>query len=154
MPLLLDLRIAHERWGSSSYPNINGHLHYAYDVDRSLNESAADKIRKYRDDYNNNPPNTISFIPSMTSTSGRLHSEFVRLLFLQAHRETDRFFAASGVLLAQSTSGQFHFKHAAFSSELRSKVGNILAKAAPLRITLNVDDTPVSSRSHTHPSHS
>jgi len=28
---------------------------------------------------------------------------------IQAHRETDRFFAASGVQLAQSTSGQLHF---------------------------------------------
>ena len=25
-------------------------------IDRSLNEAAADKIRKYRADYNNNPP--------------------------------------------------------------------------------------------------
>jgi hypothetical protein len=28
---------------------------------------------------------------AIVSTSGRLHSEFVRLLFLQAHRGTDRF---------------------------------------------------------------
>jgi hypothetical protein len=40
-------------------------------------------------------------MPAIASTSVRLHSEFVRLLFLQAHRETDRFFAASGVQLAQ-----------------------------------------------------
>ena len=55
MPLVLDLRIAHERWGSSSDPSINGHLHYPNDLDRPLNEAAADKIRKYRADYNNNP---------------------------------------------------------------------------------------------------
>jgi hypothetical protein len=61
--------------------------------------------------------------------SGRLHSEFVRLLFLQPHRETDRFFAASGVQSAQSTSGQFHFRRAAFSQELKGKVGLALAKA-------------------------
>jgi hypothetical protein len=42
--------------------SINGNLHYTNDVDRSLNESAADKIRKYRADYNNNPPNPISFM--------------------------------------------------------------------------------------------
>ena len=124
------------------------------ETDPSLNEAAADKIRKYRADYNNNPPSSVAFMPIIASTSGRLHSEFVRLLFLQAHRETDRFFAASGVQLAQSTSGQFHFKRAAFSSQLRAKVGNILAKAAALRITLNVDGAPVASRSHTHPSHS
>jgi hypothetical protein len=47
---------------------------------------------------------------AIASTSGRLHSEFVRLLFLQAHRETDRFFAASGVHLAQTQRGMFHFR--------------------------------------------
>jgi hypothetical protein len=61
----------------------------------------------------------VSFIPTIPSTSGRLHSEFVRLLFLQAHRETDRFLAASGVQSAQSTSGGFfHFRRAAHLSDL------------------------------------
>jgi hypothetical protein len=59
VPLVLDLRIDHERFGSSSDLSINGHLHYPNDVDRSLNEAAADKIRKHRSDYNNNPPLTI-----------------------------------------------------------------------------------------------
>jgi hypothetical protein len=59
-------------------------------LSQSLNEAAADKIRKYCADYNNNP-NAISFMPAIASTSGRLHSEFIRILFLQAHRETDRF---------------------------------------------------------------
>jgi hypothetical protein len=154
--LVLDLRIAHDRFGSSSDPNLNGNLHYPNDIDRSLNEAAVDKIRKYRADYNNNPPNPISFMSDIASTSGRLHSDFIRLLFLQAHRETDRFFAASGVQLAQSnTSGGFlHFRRAAFSSLLKSRVGSILAKAVSLRITLSLDGAPITSKSHTHPSHS
>ncbi len=36
------------------------------------------------------------------STSGRIHSDFVCLLFLQGHRETDRFFTDSGVQLVCS----------------------------------------------------
>jgi hypothetical protein len=72
-------------------------------------------------------------------TSGRIHSEFVRLLFLQSHRETDRFFAVSGVHLAQPTSGQFHFLRVEFSDHLRSKIGNMLTKVSSLRITLNID---------------
>jgi hypothetical protein len=87
--------------GSSSDPSLNGNLNYPNDIDRSLNEVAADKIRKYRVDYNNNPPGEVSFIPVIVSTSGRLPSEFIRLLFLQDHRETDRFFADSGVQLSQ-----------------------------------------------------
>jgi hypothetical protein len=77
VPLVLDLRIAHDRFASCSDPNLNGHLHFPNDIDRSLHEAAADKIRKYRADYNNNPPNAISYFPTFASTSGRLHSEFV-----------------------------------------------------------------------------
>jgi hypothetical protein len=88
--------IAHDRFGSSSNPDRNGKLHWPNDMDKSLNEDPADKIRKYCSDYNNNP-NTISFMSAIVSTSGRLHSEFIRILFLQVHRETDRFFVASGV---------------------------------------------------------
>ena len=154
MSLVLDLLITHERFGSSSDPSINGHLRYSKNLDGPLNEAAADKIRQYRAEYNNRPSNAISCMPAIASTSGRLHSEFVRLLFLQAHRETGRFFAASGVQLAQPTSGLFHFRRAAFSSQLKAKVGNILAKAAALRINLNIDGAPITSRTQTHPSHS
>ena len=37
-----------------------GNLRYPNDKDRSLNEAAADKILKYRADYNNNPPTHCS----------------------------------------------------------------------------------------------
>jgi hypothetical protein len=97
VPLVLDLRIAHDRVGSSTDPNLNGQLKYPNNCDQSLNDADADKVRKYRADYNNRTPSVVSFMSVMATTSGRLHSEFVRLLFLQAHRETDRFFAASGV---------------------------------------------------------
>jgi hypothetical protein len=52
--LVLDLRIVHDRFRSSSDLTLNGHLHYPNDIDRSLNEAATDKIRKYRGDYDNN----------------------------------------------------------------------------------------------------
>jgi hypothetical protein len=90
----------------------------------------------------------------IASTSDRLHSEFVRLLFLQTHRETDRFFAASDVQSAQSTSVQFHFHHATFLQQLKGKVGLTLAKTTALRINLNLDGSAIASTSHTHPSHS
>ena len=58
---------------------------------------SADKISQYHTGYNNRPSNAISFMSVIPSTSDRLHGEFVLLLFLQTHRETDRFFATSGV---------------------------------------------------------
>ena len=112
VPLVLDLRIVHERWGSSSNPSLNGQLHYPAEIDRPLNEAAADKMLQYQADYNNRPSHAISFMPAVAVTSGRLHCELVRLVFLQVHRKIDRFLAASGVQLAQST---FHYRHTAFS---------------------------------------
>ena len=154
VPLVLDLRIAHDRFGNSDDPTLNGKLHYPNNIDESLNKAANDKIRKYRADYNNNPPNAVAFMPAIAGTTGRLHSEFIRLLFLQAHRETDLFFAASGVQSAQHDRGFFHFLRAAFSSMLKSKCVNILAKASALCVNLNLDGEPIASSSHTHPSHS
>ena len=79
-------------------------------------------------------------MPAIASTSGRSHSEFIRLLFLQTHWETDRFFEASGVQVVQSTSGAFfHLRRAAFFSNLKSKSGNLLT---------------ITPKSHTHPLHS
>jgi hypothetical protein len=127
VPLVLDLRIAHDRMGSSTDPSLNGHLKYPNNLDQSLNDAAADKVRKYRADYNNRSPSAVSFMPAIASKSGRLHNEFVRRLFLQAHRETDCFFAASGVQFAQTHPGG---------------------------VNLNLDGATIASKSHTHPSHS
>jgi hypothetical protein len=44
---IYDLLITHDRFGSSSDPSLNGNLHYPNNIDRSLNEDADDKIRKY-----------------------------------------------------------------------------------------------------------
>jgi hypothetical protein len=74
VPLVLDLRIAHKRWGSSSNPSLNVHLHYPTDMDRTLNEAAADKVLQYRADYNNRPCHAIAFMPAIASTSGRTRS--------------------------------------------------------------------------------
>ena len=104
---------------------------------------------------NNCPSNSIAFMSAVSSTSGRLLCELVRILFLQAHRETDLFFAASGVEHAQHKQDQFRFRCPAFYSQFKSKVGNILGKDTVLCINLNMM-TPLELHTHTgtHPSHS
>jgi hypothetical protein len=81
----------------------------------------------------------MSLAQSIAGTNGRLHSDFIRLLFLQAHRETGRFFATSGVQSAQSNLGAtyFHFRRATVLNQLKSKCGLILTKADVSRVTLN-----------------
>jgi hypothetical protein len=104
MPLVPDLCITHERWGSSSNPLLNDHVHYPrpHDIDRPLHAAACDKIRDYHAGHNNRPSSSISFMSVVASTSGRLHCELVRILLLQTHRKTDRCSSSSGVQLAQT----------------------------------------------------
>jgi len=59
----------------------------------------------------------------------------LRLLFLQAHRETEAHFNATGIPSQRNQSDSFRFKRAAFFQSLKSKVGLAAAKAAALQIT-------------------
>ncbi len=52
VPLVLDLRLAHDRVGSSPDPTLKGHLRYPNNLDQSLNDTSASELRKYLTDYN------------------------------------------------------------------------------------------------------
>jgi len=99
---------------------------------------SVDRIRQqsYQQQYADNQ--NISFLPAIVSTSTRMHGEFLRLLFLQAHRETESHFTAAGMSSQTNNSEALRFKRAAFYNGLKSKVGLAAAKAAALRINLNV----------------
>ena len=68
-----------------------------------------------------------------------MHGEFLRLLFLQAHRETEARFTAAVMSSQRNQSDSFRFKRAAFCQSLKSIIGFTAAKAAALRINLNVE---------------
>ena len=70
----------------------------------------------------------ISFLPAIVSTSTRMHGEFLRLLVLQAHRETEAHFTATGMSSQRNQSDSIRFKRAAFYQSLKSKVGLAAAK--------------------------
>ena len=80
----------------------------------------------------------ISFLPAIVSTSTRMHGEFLRLLFLQAHRETEAHFTAVGMSSQNINTEALRFKRAAFYNGLKSKVGLAAAKVAALLVNLNV----------------
>jgi hypothetical protein len=80
----------------------------------------------------------VSHGSQIVSTSTRMHGEFLCLLFLQDHRETEAHFTAAGMSSQTNNSEDLRFKRAAFYNGLKSKVGLAAAKAAALRINLNV----------------
>ena len=146
--LVIDVSVTHDRIGSSkSNPQLNGTLSHPNAPDALLNHAAQRKVRKYRDAYANT--HTISFLPAITSTSTRMHGEFLRLIFLQAHRETEDYFRFTGVS-AQHTTDMFRYRRAAFYSGLKSKVGLIAAKTAALRVNMNTDGCLLASHVASH----
>ena len=135
--LVFDLSITHDRFGSSTRVQQNGALSHPQDLDAPLCLAAQRKINSYRQHYADNQ--NISFLPAIMTTSSRMHGEFLRLLFLQAHRETTAHFHATGLPLQQNRSDNaFRFKRATFYMGLKSKVGLVAAKASALRINLNI----------------
>jgi hypothetical protein len=55
-----------------------------------------------------------------------------------------RFFAASESMRNEINQDHFRFRRAAFHSQLKFKVGNILARATALRINFSIGRAPVS----------
>jgi hypothetical protein len=93
--LVFDLSITHDRIGSSGHVQQNGLLSHAQDLDVPLRLAAQRKVNSYRQQYTDNQ--NISFLPANVTNSSRMHGEFLRLLFLQAHRETTAHFIATGL---------------------------------------------------------
>ena len=86
LSLVFDLSITHDRICSSCHVQQNGLLLHPQDLDAPLGLAALRKMNNYRQQYADNQ--NTSFLPSIMTTSSRMHGEFLRLLFLQAHRET------------------------------------------------------------------
>ena len=73
-------------------------------------------------------------MPVTVDTSDRIYDDFVRLLFLHAHREA---LALANDIPEES--GQFRFLRATCFTNIKGSVGLILAKASAMRISIPLD---------------
>ena len=136
--LIMDYTMTHIRFGRS-------HLHPMGqltntrrsdgppDPDGVLKDVTRIKTRHYRNLYLNHP-DPIAFIPLDVDTTGRLYGEFIRLLFLHAHRE-----ASSLANNFPEESDQFRFRRASCFADLKGAVGLIMAKSSVMRISIPLD---------------
>ena len=141
--LVLDLSFRHYRGGAAPRNwHRNGELLHPGQPDKGLDQKAATKIAKYREVYRDHR-RQLDFLPAIASTSGRIHCELLRLLFLHAHRETTRFFEIFDDGHAQPYTSRFTYRRAAFFNTLKSKIGLMVARAAALRTNINIDGRPL-----------
>jgi len=136
--LVMDITMTPDRYGRSTQ-HTNGALTNrlsstdAPQTDGALNTAARKKIRYYRQIYADRP-DPIVFLPVSVSTSGRVHDDFTRLLFLDAHREAS---VLAGELPEESE--QFRFLREVRLANLKDTVGLLLAKTSVMRVTIPID---------------
>ena len=80
----LDVSTVHDFHGSADNPTLNGTLRHQ-DLDLALYQRAQVKVDKYREGYAA-PGLRHAFLPAVVSTSGRIHRELLRLLFVLVGR--------------------------------------------------------------------
>ena len=163
MNLVMDFTATHERYGcSTKQPNQNGQLSVSLkNLDRPLQVAAVAKIKKHRDQYNLSDSD-IGFLPLVVTTSGRLHADFIRLVYLHATKEATQYLAAIDPVDAEdgheaNAAGprhdrEFLAQRSRFLAALKSRLGLILAKTTALRVLINATGCPppVSNRTRTH----
>jgi hypothetical protein len=71
LSLVFNLSITHDRIGSSCHVQQNGSLSHIQDLDSPLCIAAKRKLTRYRQQYADNQ--NISFLPSIMTTSSRIH---------------------------------------------------------------------------------
>ena len=92
--LVVDVVCTHEFGGSHlADVSLNGQLRY-HDPNWLLENEASKKVERYRDWYVNRNGTTYDFLPCAMTSSGRIHGEFLRLLYILAHRRTKKYFAS------------------------------------------------------------
>ena len=100
------------------------------DPDGTLKDTVRIKIRNYRNFYLNRP-DPIAFVPLTVDTTGHLYDDFIRFLFLHAHREAS---ALTNELPEESD--QFRFLRAVCFANLKGTVGLIMTKSYRFSISL------------------
>ncbi len=94
--LIIDVALIHEFGGNHMADvSLNGTLRHAQ-PDKLLEAAARTKVRRYREAYATRPGVTYAFLPCVMSTSCRIHGEFLRFLYILAHRRTKRWFERLG----------------------------------------------------------
>ena len=74
---------------------------------------------------------TYAFLPCVMSTSGRIHGEFLRLLFIIAHRRTVRWFTDVGD--DHHSADAFKFRRGQYFWHTRAAIGHGAAVAVAQR---------------------
>ena len=124
--LCIDVSRVH---GNAANPSQNGTLRHA-DINHVLSQRAQEKIDKYRAGYAAQGVRK-AFLPAVVSTSGRIHGDLLRLLYLLADNKTKRHFRDLNEVL-DDDSEAYCWRRSGFFWRMRASLGLACAQATTL----------------------
>ena len=127
--LIIDVAVNHE-FGGDHLADVsrNGALRDAQ-PSRILERTARTKVDRYRAGY---AALQHAFLPCVISTSGRLHGEFLRLLYIIAHRRTKNWFSRHSN--GEPSEEAFKFRRGQYFWHTRAMIGQAAARAVAQRV--------------------
>ena len=127
--LCIDVSRVHDFHGNAANPSQNGTLRHA-DINHVLSQRAQEKIDKYRAGYAAQDMRR-AFLPAVVSTSGRIHGDLLRLLYLLADNKTKRHFRDLDEAI-DVDSEAYCWRRSGFFWRMRASLGLACAQATTL----------------------
>ena len=127
--LCVDVSRVHDFHGNAANQSLNGTLRHA-DINQVLSHRAQEKINKYRAGYAALDVRR-AFLPAVVSTSGRIHGDLLRLLYLLADNKTKRHFRDRHEAI-DDDSEAYCWRRSGFFWRMRASLGLACAQATTL----------------------
>jgi hypothetical protein len=122
-----DVTLRGEFHGSCIDPARNGEASYA-DPNGAIDAAVKAKLDNYQHDYSER---NFLFLPAVMTTSGRISGDFLRLLYIQAHRQAANFFTRMGI--PDPSSKAYKQRRGTYFYYNRAAIGLACAKATAMR---------------------
>ena len=124
----MDITLRHDFVGAWHNGLNQGQLRNPDNPDKLLDSAAADKIRHYRAPYRQN--RHVAFLPACMTTSGRIHGEFLRLLYFISNKQAVDYFEALGY---DAHKEEFCHRRGVFFHNNQCTLGMACAQAVAMR---------------------
>ena len=134
--VIVDVTCHHEFRSSCANQQCNGEPSHL-DVNGALDAAVKEKLEHYQHDYNDR---NFFFLPAVTTTSGRISGDFLRLLYILSHRQAANYFTRMGIIdpspqaFKQRRGSHFYYNRAA--------IGLTCALATAMRIDIAPHERP------------
>jgi hypothetical protein len=128
--VIVDVTCRHEFRGSCANQERSrepSHL----DVNGALDAAVKEKLDHYQHDYNER---NFFFLPAVTTTSGRISGDFLRLLYILSHRQAANYFTRMGII--DPSPQAFKQRRGSYFYYNRAPIGLACAQATAMRIDI------------------